>query len=341
MIPALDSAPWLPSTLTALADAIRTASADVEVILVDDGSTDGTADVARSLGAELLDSVHVIEQANRGRFLARWAGIERARSRYVLLLDSRVLIDRSAIRYALSRLAERGHPVAWNAYVPTDPAAPLVGLFWEVPTHVFWGRFLRAPKPFDLTTETFDRAPKGTTMFLADKQVLQEAFRHAWPKGDARFVSDDTKVLRWLAETHGIRLDPAFAATYRPRTSLRAFIKHTFDRGTLFVDSYAGTSILRSVIILGLAVLPVVILGALVWLVASGLALVAVAVVALLCVVALVPLLLAAINRCPPRGLLAYVVCLPVFVLPFWLGLLRGVVIHRKSFLRRSTRELE
>jgi len=340
VIPAFDSAAWLPSTFAALADAIRSSGADVEVIVVDDGSTDGTGEAASSLAAAFPGRVEVIEQPNRGRFLARWAGIELASSRYVLLLDSRVLVRPDAIAYVLARLAEHPHPVAWNAYVVTDPSAPLVGLFWEVPTHVFWGRFLRSPRPFDLTPKTFDQAPKGTTMFLAERSVLQEAFLQSWPDGDARLVSDDTKLLRWIADAHAIRLDPAFAAIYRPRTSFRGFVRHTFDRGTLFVDSYAGTGILRSAILVALAVLPIVAIVVIVALFASGQGLAALVMLAVLVLLALAPLIPAAVNRCPPRGLLAYVAYLPAFVVPFWLGLVRGIVIHRKSFLRARPKEL-
>lgn len=182
VIPSFNSARWLPSTLGALAAAVRAADIAVEVVVVDDGSTDDTEAVLRSLQAGFPGEVVVVRQENGGRFLARWAGIQRARSATVFLLDSRVLVAPDALRNYVS--ASRVDPAqrAWNGYVVTDPASPLVGLFWEVPTHVFWGRFLRSPRPFDLTRDTFDSAPKGTGMFIARKSDLEAAFLASWPE---------------------------------------------------------------------------------------------------------------------------------------------------------------
>ncbi|MBG0717949.1 glycosyltransferase family 2 protein [Microbacterium sp. 2C] len=339
VIPAFDSAPWLPSTFAALAEAITVARAEIEVIVVDDGSTDDTAGTACSLAESFPAPVSVITQPNGGRFLARFAGLEAAHARHVLFLDSRVLVDATTIRHVLAALEADGAPRAWNAYVRTDSAAPLVGLFWEVPTHVFWGRFLRSPRPFDLTPETFDQAPKGTTMFLGERDLLLDAFNATWPEGDARLVSDDTKLLRWIAAHAPIRLDPEFSATYRPRTTLASFVRHTFDRGTLFVDSYAGTTRLRSVVLVLLALAPVALLAGGALLLARG-ARGAVAVgLGLSAAAILAPVVLAARNRAPARGILAYVACLPVFVVPFWLGLVRGTILHRASFTPKRDEE--
>lgn len=337
VVPSYQSARWLPSTLAALARAVERAGALVEVVVVDDGSIDDTPEVVNAAATAFPGAVRLIRQENRGRFLARWAGLSAARSELVLLLDSRVLVDVQSIAYVLEKASEPGAPAAWNAHVRTDAASPLVGLFWEVPTHVFWGGYLRAPRPFDLTSKTFDRAPKGTGMFLAGRELLQAAFRQAWPEGDARLVSDDTKVLRWIAEATGIRLDPSFSGVYRPRTTVRGFVRHSLDRGTLFVDSYAGTGLLRSAVLVGLATAPILVLAALVALGIVGAWATAVAVVVLAIAGLAVPLVVAAVNRCPGRSLLAYAACLPLFVIPFWLGLVRGVFVHRGAFRRSAT----
>lgn len=334
VIPSFNSARWLPSTLDALAAAVRAAAIEVEVIIVDDGSTDDTAEVLRSAAVGFPGNLIIVSQENSGRFLARWAGLQRSRAETVFLLDSRVLVAPDALRHYVAAGREEPSKIAWNGFVITDSSSPLVGLFWEVPTHVFWGRFLRHPRPFDLTSDTFDAAPKGTGMFIARRDVLEQAFLVGWPDGDPRLVSDDTKILRHIASTHTIRLDPRLLAVYRPRTNLRGFVGHTFDRGTLFVDSYAGTGAVRSSVILLLAALPIVAVAAVVVLSVLGLGAPALALVAALVVAAMSPVVIAAINRCRPRGLLAYIVCLPVFVVPFWLGLVRGIAVHRRAFLR-------
>ena len=53
-MPVRNEARHLPSTLDALVDAVEGSGFDVDVVLVDDGSTDGSAEVAeRALASRL------------------------------------------------------------------------------------------------------------------------------------------------------------------------------------------------------------------------------------------------------------------------------------------------
>jgi glycosyltransferase involved in cell wall biosynthesis len=57
---------------------------DYEIIVVDDGSTDGTADYLMSLGAR----VKAVHQENRGPAAARNLGVKHAKGEYLAFLDS-------------------------------------------------------------------------------------------------------------------------------------------------------------------------------------------------------------------------------------------------------------
>ena len=81
VIPAYNSAAQLARALDSVLAQTRPAE---EILVVDDGSTDATAEVARSYG----DAVRLIAQANAGAAAARNAGIRAARGTWIAFLDA-------------------------------------------------------------------------------------------------------------------------------------------------------------------------------------------------------------------------------------------------------------
>lgn len=71
-----------------IVDAIRSVQHqtvdDIEIIVVDDGSTDSTQQILNNFG----DSINVINQPNQGRSAARNKGVNNARGDYIAFLDS-------------------------------------------------------------------------------------------------------------------------------------------------------------------------------------------------------------------------------------------------------------
>jgi glycosyltransferase involved in cell wall biosynthesis len=82
VIPAYNAERTVRATLDSV---LRQTFTHVEVILVDDGSTDRTSDVARSLGDPRL---RIIKQANAGHAQARNIGIGAATGTYVAVVDA-------------------------------------------------------------------------------------------------------------------------------------------------------------------------------------------------------------------------------------------------------------
>lgn len=81
VVPAYNAAETLPLCLAALTRQDFPA-ADYEVIVIDDGSTDATAEIARAAG------VRVLSQANAGPAAARNAGISAANGEIILFTDA-------------------------------------------------------------------------------------------------------------------------------------------------------------------------------------------------------------------------------------------------------------
>jgi glycosyltransferase involved in cell wall biosynthesis len=81
IIPAYNAAAWIGRAIDSVLGQTRAAE---EVIVVDDGSTDATADRVRSYG----ERVRLIQQANAGVSAARNAGILAARNEWLAFLDA-------------------------------------------------------------------------------------------------------------------------------------------------------------------------------------------------------------------------------------------------------------
>lgn len=76
----------------------------VELVVVDDGSTDDTAQIAESFG----DRVRLVRQANGGTAKARNTAISKATGEYIALCDADDILLPSYLEKAMARLAEAG-----------------------------------------------------------------------------------------------------------------------------------------------------------------------------------------------------------------------------------------
>lgn len=81
IIPCFNAAAWISETLSS---ALQPAPMPIEVIVVDDGSTDGSAQIV----ADEFPTVRLIRTPNRGVSAARNLGIESSRGKYIVFLDA-------------------------------------------------------------------------------------------------------------------------------------------------------------------------------------------------------------------------------------------------------------
>jgi glycosyltransferase involved in cell wall biosynthesis len=236
VLPVFDEAGHVATTVGALADAAERSFFDVDLVVVDDGSTDGSGEAA-ARAAEGRLPCRVLSQPNRGRFRARLAGLEAAEGELVLLLDARVRLHEGALAFAAGRVAA-GERV-WNGHVDVDATGNPYGAFGNVLVALAWRDYFREPRTTSYGLADFDRYPKGTTCFLAPRELLLEAFgAFSTRYDDLRHANDDTPVLRALAARARIHLSPSFGCAYTPRGSLPAFLRHSVHRGVVFLDGH-------------------------------------------------------------------------------------------------------
>ena len=235
VMPVFNEAAHLPATIDALVLAIERSGFSAELVVVDDGSTDASGDVALEAVADRMEA-RVLRQPNSGRLAARRLGVGDARADLVLLLDGRVRLEPDALRFVRDRVA--AGEVPWTGHVHVDSESPL-GEFWALLAELAWREYFDDPRTTSFGVAEFDRFPKGAGCFLAPRELLVEAFdQFQSGYADARHANDDTPVLRYVAGRRDIHVSPHFACRYSPRDSLRSFVRHSVHRGVVFLDGH-------------------------------------------------------------------------------------------------------
>ncbi len=88
VIPSFNEELRLPVTLAEISAYIRASKRETEVIVIDDGSTDRTADVANSFSGEIQRLLVIANNKNRGKGYSVRHGMLEARGRIVLFTDA-------------------------------------------------------------------------------------------------------------------------------------------------------------------------------------------------------------------------------------------------------------
>ncbi|MEV7089820.1 bifunctional polysaccharide deacetylase/glycosyltransferase family 2 protein [Streptomyces sp. NPDC093085] len=111
IVPAYNEKECIANTLNSLAASTH----PIEIVVVDDGSTDGTAEIAESLG---LPNVRVVRQENAGKSAALNNGVRQATHDIVVMMDGDTVFEPDTVRQLVQPFGdERVGAVAGNAKV--------------------------------------------------------------------------------------------------------------------------------------------------------------------------------------------------------------------------------
>lgn len=202
-------------TLERCLRAIRGSTTPVrEIIVVDDGSTDASVEVARRLGARVFEG-----SPHRGPAAARNFGARMATGDIVLFLDADVCVRPDSVERIVARFDDEPSMDGIIGSYDSSPAAPnflsqyknlqhcFVHQTAQPRASTFWTGCGAIRREFFLTTEGFDTR---------------------WTKPSVEDIEFGARIIRDGAQ---IRLDPALQVTHLKRWALGNLLRtEIFDR---------------------------------------------------------------------------------------------------------------
>lgn len=121
IIPAYNVAAYLPKALDSV---IGQSFVDWEVVVVNDGSTDGTLEVAERYGAQDA-RIRVIDQPNAGVMAARSKGLSTAKGELIYFLDGDDYLVDTALESLYNCIEKGGADIVFGHYYRQSPSYTL------------------------------------------------------------------------------------------------------------------------------------------------------------------------------------------------------------------------
>jgi glycosyltransferase involved in cell wall biosynthesis len=203
---------------------------NVEVLLVNDGSTDRTKEIARSYPAVTIIDL----EKNMGRVVARKTGAEKAKYGDLLFVDARIEVSNDIIE----KILEIGSQPLMAGSLYDDKYKS----DYDTLLYLIRRKFYRPYYPQEsygkelwITTDNFQRAPKGTGCLF----LKRELFLNSLPDELDSDTSDDTAILKNIVFTGSTSIlrHTDLKAKYHSRNDGNV-VKWINHRGKTFADHY-------------------------------------------------------------------------------------------------------
>jgi glycosyltransferase involved in cell wall biosynthesis len=203
---------------------------DYEVVVVNDGSTDDTSEIAAGFPVRMIDLGQ-----NKGRVEARKAGAESAICGQLLFVDSRITVDSDLVAAALR---EAYSPVIAGYFYEDENkyASVFNTIFYLIRKKYYGSAFANPDSSLVINKDNFHQSPKGTTILFIDRQV----FLNSVPREYGVYTNDDTKLFEHIVfeQDKEIRRSSNIRAHYSQRSAIRELIPWLYYRGIRFSDYY-------------------------------------------------------------------------------------------------------
>ncbi len=208
IIPAFQAEADLPVVLGSI---VEPAGHEVELIVVDDSSSDRTAAVAREAGCVVVELAQ-----NSGPAAARNAGAEAASGEILVFVDADVELYPNTLT---------GIVAAFESH--TDCAAVVGNLSTDLPPSGVLSRYKNLYTHYSFK----DAGPWISVTFTSLTAVRAEAFSQCGGMPDIHPNEDRAFGIALTRDGHRIRFEPSLVVRHHHQYGLREFIEMEFQRG--------------------------------------------------------------------------------------------------------------
>ena len=126
IIPAYNAGKTIARTLESISDLL---SPEIEIIVVDDGSTDETSEAIKPFVSRFLQ-LQSIRQNHSGVSVARNTGISYAQGKYIWFVDADDVVDAKVAKGLLEKIKSADYDFIWFSTVLTEmPKRSAISLF--------------------------------------------------------------------------------------------------------------------------------------------------------------------------------------------------------------------
>ncbi|MFA6961796.1 MAG: glycosyltransferase family 2 protein [Opitutaceae bacterium] len=202
LIPAYNAEPWIEATLQS---AVSQSHANLEIIVVDDGSTDNTLSIAKAFALRHSRSIRVASQPNAGAAAARNHAVRLSSGEYLQFLDADDILDPEKISRQWT-LSDYGRvPLLSGAW----------GRFSDDPTVTEWDR---SPLLASLSSINFARTYLSANVMMhpAAWLVRRDVALAAGPWDERLSLNDDGEYFfRVVVAAGGVVYCPDARSHYR------------------------------------------------------------------------------------------------------------------------------
>jgi len=207
---------------------------DFEILVVNDGSTDKTAQLIKKIQLKAKRKGFVLRiinlKHNEGRIIARETGAKQAKYNNLFFIDSRCLADENILNELIKINYQ---PLICNINI--DYSRSYFDRFnYLFRKKIYVSHYGQNFKPVFITKNNFDSIPKGIGAFFCNKKLFLDSSL----KDKSKTSSDDPKLLWNIVLRKKILKCPEIKITYLSRVSFKKTLQQIYNRGLIFVDFY-------------------------------------------------------------------------------------------------------